>query len=214
MGLKLMKDNGTVRRVWYGQYKEQGKWKVTKLTTPMRGTVIPDSLSGTGDAAFEKSRALAQAEFDRFEAERMVKGSAEHLTRVLIDSKLGQRTKDVPVRDLEREWRILHPRSRSEKQEAKLLYRGWTLVLKTEAKVERMKVRNIYWRLSPAEKVRRPCAGLFGTFPIRGVQNCPPCFATTGYDIIPSARALGRFELPSRLPARQPCFAEGCCARF
>lgn len=89
MGLKLIKDNGVVRKIWYGQYKEAGKWKVVKLTTPMHGEKIPDSLSEEGDVAFERSRARAQLEFEQFESTRMVKGSAEHLTRTLIESKTG-----------------------------------------------------------------------------------------------------------------------------
>lgn len=114
MGLKLMKDAGVVRRIWYGQYKEKGKWKVTKLTTPMRGTRIPDSLSETGDAAFERSRALAQAEFDRFEDDRRVKGSAEHIARKLIESKTGQPFDDVRISELEARWRQTHARNRTE----------------------------------------------------------------------------------------------------
>ena len=128
MGLKMMKDTWkvqvgdsgkyrtktAVRRIWYGQYKDGGRYKVIKLTTPMRGEVIPDTLSGKGDAAFEKSRALAQAEFDRFEAEREVKGSTEHLTRILIESKTGQKIDDVRVDELELKWRQSHIRNRSE----------------------------------------------------------------------------------------------------
>lgn len=128
MGLKMIRDKwsartgnsdrvrakSTIRRVWYGQYKEDGKWKVVKLTTPMRGEVIPQTLAEKGDAAFEKSRALAQAEFDKFQAERSVKGSSEHLTRVLIESKTGHKVEDVRVDELETKWRQMHLRNRSE----------------------------------------------------------------------------------------------------
>lgn len=110
MGLKLIKDNGVTRKVWYGQYKEQGRWKVTKLTTPMRGEKIPSTLSETGDTAFERSRALAQAEFDEFERTRGIKGSSEHLTRVLIESKTGQKVEDVRLDELAARWKTL-PRS-------------------------------------------------------------------------------------------------------
>lgn len=110
MGLKLIKDNGVVRKIWYGQYKEAGKWKVVKLTTPMHGEKIPDSLSEEGDAAFERSRARAQLEFEQFESTRMVKGSAEHLTRTLIESKTGQKIDDTRLDELPLKWRTL-PRS-------------------------------------------------------------------------------------------------------
>ena len=110
MGLKLIKDKGKVRRTWYGQYRENGAWKVTKLTTPMRGERIPFRLSEKGDEAFERSRALAQAEFDRFEAERGVKGCTEHLTRVLIESKSGKKVEDVRLDELAAKWKSM-PRS-------------------------------------------------------------------------------------------------------
>ncbi len=110
MGLKLIKDNGKVRKTWYGQYRENGAWKVTKLTTPMRGERIPFRLSEKGDEAFERSRALAQAEFDRFEVERGVKGCAEHLTRVLIESKSGKKVEDVRLDELAAKWEAM-PRS-------------------------------------------------------------------------------------------------------
>ncbi len=113
MGLKLMKSNGKVRPIWYGQYKEQGKWKVIRLTTPMRGERIPQSLSEQGDEAFERSRIRAQDEFDHFENERKTKGSAEHLTRALIASKTGQVPEDVRLIDLEAKWRQTHTRKRS-----------------------------------------------------------------------------------------------------
>lgn len=110
MGLKLIKDKGKVRRTWYGQYRENGVWKVTKLTTPMRGTHIPSRLSEKGDDAFERSRALAQAEFDRFEVDRGVKGCTEHLTRVLIESKSGKKVEDVRLDELAAKWKAM-PRS-------------------------------------------------------------------------------------------------------
>ena len=114
MGLKLIKDNGKVRKTWYGQYMENGVWRVTKLTTPMRGQLIPSRLSEKGDDAFERSRALAQAEFDHFEEERKVKGCTEHLTRALIESKTGQKIENVRVDELESKWRQSHIRNRSE----------------------------------------------------------------------------------------------------
>ena len=130
MGLKLIKDNGVVRKAWYGQYKEGGKWKVVKLTTPMRGSKIPGSLSEEGDIPFEKSRALAQAEFERFEAERRIKGSAENLTRTLIESKTGQKVEDVRVIEIEGRWRTIHQRSRSKTWDKSI---SWMFALFTKS---------------------------------------------------------------------------------
>ena len=36
MGLKLLKDGKRMRKAWYCQYMDNGKWHVKKLTTPMR----------------------------------------------------------------------------------------------------------------------------------------------------------------------------------
>lgn len=115
MGLKLMKSNGKVRKIWYGQYKERGKWKITRLTTPMRGAKIPSKLSEPGDEAFERSKIRAQAEFDAFEQERKQKGCSEHIAQLLIESKTGQKFENVRVSDLEAKWRITHNRNRTER---------------------------------------------------------------------------------------------------
>lgn len=110
MGLKLIKDNGVVRRVWYGQYKKDGVWKVKKLTTPMRGQKIPSTLSEIGDAAFERSRILAQAEFDAFEQRRSIKGSGEEIMKELVESQTGKKIDYVRLDELALKWRTL-PRS-------------------------------------------------------------------------------------------------------
>ena len=104
MGLKLLKDGKRVRKAWYCQYMDQGKWRVKKLTTPMRGQKIPSVLTDMGDAAFERSRALAQQEFEKFEADRKIKGTCEHLTEALIRSKSGQEVEYVTLAELPERW--------------------------------------------------------------------------------------------------------------
>ena len=104
MGLKLLKDGMRVRKAWYCQYMDQGKWRVKKLTTPMRGQKIPSVLTDMGDAAFERSRALAQQEFEKFEADRKIKGTCEHLTEALIKSKSGQKVEYVTLAELPERW--------------------------------------------------------------------------------------------------------------
>lgn len=120
MGLKMHKDGGITRKAWYAQFKDGRRWKEIKLTTPMRGEKIPHRLSDKGDEAFERSRMLAQAEFDRFQREREVKGTVEHLTKALIESKTGRKMDMVQVDGIEAEWRKLHPRKRCESQEANI----------------------------------------------------------------------------------------------
>lgn len=106
MGLKLMKDGGHVRKAWYGQYMDNGKWKVIRLTTPMHGTP-PASLKDVGDDAFERSRSLAQAEFETFEKRRSVKGTAEDLQIAIVESKTGRQCEYVRLNELPMRWRTL-----------------------------------------------------------------------------------------------------------
>lgn len=70
MGLFLnKKPDGNYRRIWYATIFRQGTKTTQALKTPLRGKIPVDengrfSLQLTGDAAFEKSKAAAQAEFD------------------------------------------------------------------------------------------------------------------------------------------------------
>lgn len=70
MGLFLnKKSDGSYRRIWYATIFRQGTKTTQALRTPLRGTIPVDengrfSLQLMGDAAFEKSKAAAQAEFD------------------------------------------------------------------------------------------------------------------------------------------------------
>lgn len=70
MGLFLNKNaNGDYRRTWYATIFRQGKKTTQALRTPLHGKIPVDangrfSLQLTGDTAFEKSKAAAQAEFD------------------------------------------------------------------------------------------------------------------------------------------------------
>ena len=106
MGLKIIRDGGTPRETWYGQYHEGGKCKVINLGIPIRGR-IPARLTEQGDSAFEKSRVKAQAAFDNFQMERKQKGTAETLTRTLIESKTGRKVEDVRLDELPARWRSI-----------------------------------------------------------------------------------------------------------
>lgn len=70
MGLILLKErNGNFRRTWYATMSINGKRTSRALKTPLRGQVPTDSagrfsLSLTGDAAFEESKADALAELE------------------------------------------------------------------------------------------------------------------------------------------------------
>ena len=103
MGLKIVRDGGIPRRTWYGQYFEGGRFHTTNLGVPIHGT-IPAKLSLKGDKAFETSRIKAQAAFDAFQSERKNKGTANHLTETLIESKTGQKIEYVRLDDLYARW--------------------------------------------------------------------------------------------------------------
>lgn len=119
MGLKLIKDNGVVRKAWYAQYKVNGKWCVSKLETPMRGSKIPKTLSGTGDVAFEKSRLLAQAEFEALMEQQGRKNCEIYSAQKVIEGITGERL------DLEKTAKVVKAVQNSERMRVDCLEHIW-----------------------------------------------------------------------------------------
>lgn len=103
--LKKQRD-GSLRPFWYGVYIDGGKRKVANLNIPVKGTP-PTSLSlkEMGDAVFERSRTLAEAELQRVSGEIQHKGRADHLTERLIESKTGQKLAYVRLDELADRWK-------------------------------------------------------------------------------------------------------------
>lgn len=114
MGLEIrLGRNGKPRRHWYGRFDVDGKAKVVNLGVPIQGTP-PPSLRESSDRAFEASRTKAEAALEAARREAQIKGSAEHLTRRLIESKTGRTVEYVRLVDLAERWRKL-PRERKPK---------------------------------------------------------------------------------------------------
>ena len=94
MGLQIKKNStGTgYRPTWYIRYRDShGKYVSKNSGLSIQGTPPPSlALKDTGDAAFEKSRAKAEAFLEKFLSERKIKGAAQELTRTLIEDKTGQ----------------------------------------------------------------------------------------------------------------------------
>jgi integrase len=101
--LKKQRDGKSYRPYWYGQYQLDGKTEVVNLNIPWRG-VPPKTISDPGDAAFERSRALAEAELNRVISEARSKGRAEHLIERLIESKTGNTVDYVRLDELKQKW--------------------------------------------------------------------------------------------------------------
>jgi len=77
MGLKILRcPDGSLRRIWYGRFRCNGKCVDSRLNVPEIRGVIPTTASGAwdmkqrGDDDFEKSRKEAEAEFRRVMREK------------------------------------------------------------------------------------------------------------------------------------------------
>lgn len=101
--MQILRGRGGIgyRPMWYAVYRDGAKSKKVNLGVPIRGTP-PTSLSvlDKGDAAFEKSRGLAEAKLSEFIEEGKTKGNAEHLVRRLIAMKTGEGFMDVRLDSL------------------------------------------------------------------------------------------------------------------
>jgi integrase len=102
--------DGSLRNVWFGRFEINGKRFCPNLGVKIAGTP-PASLLDEGDAAFERSRAAAQAKLDSIVEEARTKQGSERLVEKLYEIKTGERIKSVPLADLADEWTTI-PRKR------------------------------------------------------------------------------------------------------
>ena len=102
--LKKQRDGKTLRPTFYGFFKQDGKAVVFNTGVPWQGSP-PPSLRLKGDAAFEVSRAKAEAVASAQETEAKQKGNAAHLVERLIESKMGRAAKYHKLADLPKLWR-------------------------------------------------------------------------------------------------------------
>ena len=85
MPLELrIEPNGTIRPLWYGRFKINGKRQCVSLGVKVAGTPpASHSLKDQGDTAFECSRATAQAKLASIVEEARSKRDSAHLVEKL-----------------------------------------------------------------------------------------------------------------------------------
>jgi len=106
MPLELRKEtNGTIRPIWYGRYKINGKRFCQNLGVKITGTPPASlSLKDEGDAAFERSRATALAKLESIVEEARTKRDSARLVEKLYEIKTGERIKSVKLAELAEHW--------------------------------------------------------------------------------------------------------------
>jgi integrase len=102
--------DGTLRPVWFGAFEINGKRFAQNLGVKIAGTP-PTSLKEEGDAAFERSRATAQAKLDQIVEEARSKQGSERLVEKLYEIKTGEAVRSVRLDKLAEEWAKI-PRKR------------------------------------------------------------------------------------------------------
>ena len=106
MSLELrIEPNGTIRPLWYGRFKINGKRHCVTLGVKVAGTPpASHSLKDQGDTAFECSRATAQAKLASIVEEARSKRDSAHLVEKLYQIKTGEVIKSVKLDELAAEW--------------------------------------------------------------------------------------------------------------
>ena len=97
--------DGRIRDVWFGRYEVNGRRFCLNLGVKIAGNPPASlSLKDEGDAAFERSRAVAQAELDRLAEESHQKRDSARLVEKLYEIKTGETIKSVKLDELAEEW--------------------------------------------------------------------------------------------------------------
>jgi integrase len=97
--------SGPLRPFWYGRYEVNGKRYCPNLGVKIAGTPPASmSLMDEGDAAFERSRATAQAKLDSIVEEARSKRNAAGLVERLYEIRTGETIPSVKLAGLEEEW--------------------------------------------------------------------------------------------------------------
>jgi len=97
--------DGSLRDVWFGRFEIDGKRFCYNLGVKIGGTP-PESLSllDEGDAAFERSRAAAQAKLESIVEEARTKRDSARLVEKLYEIKTGESIKSVKLEALAEDW--------------------------------------------------------------------------------------------------------------
>ncbi len=107
MPLELKKGSG----YWYGRVQVHGKRTLISLHVPVQGK-RPPSLSESGDAAFEMSRAVAQAKLDETEKQLRERGNEQAIVERLLFLKQGVSFEAVKLTNMFSSWVALSPGKR------------------------------------------------------------------------------------------------------
>lgn len=144
MPLELrVEPNGTLRPFWYGRFGINGRRHCVNLGIKIHGTPPASmSLRDEGDTAFERSRALAQAKYERLVEEARTTRDSARLVERLYEIKTGETIKSVKLEDLPDEWasipRRRKPNERYAQQCQSLLARFTAFVRQENPKVEQI----------------------------------------------------------------------------
>lgn len=95
---------------WYGRVEVNGRKIGKNLGVEVRG-IIPNSLAETGDIAFERSRAKAQAALEKLQLDLKRRSTAEELVQTLHELRTGARVGSIPLDEIAARWSAL-PRRR------------------------------------------------------------------------------------------------------
>jgi integrase len=110
--LRTQRD-GRLRSTWYGRYEVNGRLFRPNLLVRISGTPpASNSLRDEGNAAFERSRAAAQAKLDGILEEARTKQGSARLVEKLYEIKTGEVIKSVLLANLPQEWAKI-PRKRN-----------------------------------------------------------------------------------------------------
>ena len=88
---------------WYGRVEVNGRKIGKNLGVEVRG-IIPASLAEVGDAAFERSRAKAQAALEKLQLDMKKRGNAEELVQMLHEIRTGARISSIPINEVSARW--------------------------------------------------------------------------------------------------------------
>jgi integrase len=100
------------RSKWfYGRVGVNGRQLCRNLGVEIRGTP-PASLLDLGDAAFERSRAKAQAVLEQLQADLKKRSTTEELVQAIHEIRTGGRIRSIPLSDCAKKWEEL-PRRRA-----------------------------------------------------------------------------------------------------
>lgn len=133
MGLEIQRGRSVW---WYGRVIVNGRKYGRNLGIKIEGR-IPERMQDLGDALFERSRAKAQAIYDKWQDELQRKSSAEELIQTVHEIRTGARIATLPLDEVFPRWKQLprrRPLSDGYTTEAESIMRRFVSYLNTNYK--------------------------------------------------------------------------------